>query len=92
MSEVCEEKYFLSYSGVRLPLKLVSPIESESIENRNTYFVASFNDSGLLLQVVKKVYGEVELRHEYSYDDQGQLLEAKITNLDGEVQVVKPRV
>ena len=37
------DSYFLSYSGARLPLKLVSALEAEEIENRNTCFGVCIN-------------------------------------------------
>lgn len=89
MSEIVEEKYFLSYSGIGLPLKMVSPLESEGLENRNTYFIARYNSDGLLVEVIKQVYNEIELHHEYTYNPDGKLIETKITGLDGDVNIVK---
>lgn len=40
-------KYYLSYSGVKLPLNMVSPIGSDALENRNAYFRAGFDRSRL---------------------------------------------
>ena len=51
-------RYFLSYSGVSLPLRLVSPLAASELQNRNTYFRAVYDDADRL--VAKLVYGEVE--------------------------------
>ncbi len=88
MSEIAEEKYFLSYSGIGLPLKMVSPLEPDGLENRNTYFIARYNQHGWLIEVIKQVYNEIELHHQYSYSADGKLAETTITNLDGEVHVI----
>ena len=60
MEEELELRYFLTYSGVNLPLKLIMPLSPESIENRNTYFAARIDDLGRLIACRKIVYGEVE--------------------------------
>jgi hypothetical protein len=76
-------KYFLSYSGVRLPLNLVSPIPAEALENRNTYFRAGYDADGRILFCEKLVYGEVELRHDYEYQADGALSRARV-DMSGE--------
>ena len=80
-------RYFVTYSGVKLPLKLVSPIEEAEIEHRNTYIRAEFDDEGRLTGVEKLVYGEVELMHRYGYDGGGTLKTAHIT-MDGQTTVM----
>ena len=37
-------RYFVSYSGVKLPLRLVDPLEEAELENRNTYIRAEFDE------------------------------------------------
>jgi hypothetical protein len=80
MSENNEEeyRYFLTYSGLRLPLNLVGPLEASAIANRNTYFRATYDSDGRLASCEKLVYGEVELRHDYAYDADGALARARI--------------
>lgn len=38
-----EVRYFVSYSGIKLPLKLVNEITEASLNNRNTYYRGYFN-------------------------------------------------
>ena len=38
-------RYFLSYSGVSLPLRLVSPLAASELQNRNTYFRAVYDEA-----------------------------------------------
>ena len=78
--------YFLSYSGVNLPLKLVGELEFAEVENRNTFFGACYNEQGQALIIRKVVYGEIEMEHRYSYHDNGALKSAHITNIDNEEQ------
>lgn len=81
-------RYFVSYSGVALPLKLVNEITPAETENRNTYFCAAYDDADRLLLCQKVVYNEVEMEHRYSYRDSGQLSRAEIT-MDGECSVIE---
>lgn len=74
--------YFLTYSGIGLPLKLVNPLDRDAILNRNTYFIARFDDHGRLAVCRKIVYGEVEFEHQYGYDEKGALRRAEITEED----------
>jgi hypothetical protein len=81
-------KYFLTYSGVKLPLNLVSPVLSEALENRNTYFRAGYDASGRLVFCEKLVYGEVELRHDYEYHADGALARALIDMGGEETEII----
>jgi hypothetical protein len=81
-------RYFISYTGVKLPFKLVNPLEIEALENRNTYFKAYYDAQDRLIQFQKLVYGEVELAHSYEYYAGEMLRQAEITDADGEVTVL----
>jgi len=75
--------YFVSYSGVKLPLKLVNPLRQEETENRNTFFCGYYDADGLMVACEKRVYGEVEFCHRYEYYPSGKLKSALI-EMDGE--------
>lgn len=81
-------RYFISYSGVKLPLKLVNPLTAEELQNRNTFFRAYFDAQEKLILCQKMVYGEIELEHRYHYHDNGTLSQAEITDADGELTVL----
>ncbi len=81
-------RYFLTYSGVKLPLKLCQPLEAAAIENRNTFFQAWFDDADRITALQKMVYGEVEMEHRYRYHDSGTLAEAEIVDAEGDVRVM----
>jgi len=72
-------RYYVSYSGVKLPFNLVNPIAEGALSNRNTFIRAYFNKAGALTSFEKVVYGEVELAHSYKYYDNGFLKCAVIT-------------
>ena len=38
-------RYFVSYSGVKLPFNLVNPIAEGALSNRNTFIRAYFDDA-----------------------------------------------
>lgn len=78
MSEAGDYRYFLTYSGVRMPLNLVSPLEPDELENRNTFFRVAYDAGGRIATCEKLVYGEVELCHRYAYRDDGTLAHARI--------------
>ena len=83
MSETIGDwQYFVTYSGVKLPFRLVDPIGEEALANRNTYIRAGFDEAGRLTGFDKMVYGEVELSHRYLYHRNGVLRRAEIIMLD----------
>lgn len=77
-----ECRFFVSYSGVKLPFNLVNAIPADGLSNRNTFIRAWFDRAGLLNGFDKVVYGEVELSHRYQYHANGQLKRAEIVMLD----------
>ena len=81
--------YFTTYSGVKLPLNLVGPIDEAALTNRNTYVRAYFADTGRLMGFDKMVYGEIELSHRYAYDELGVLRRAEIGMLDEDAVVLR---
>ena len=82
-------RYFITYSGVKLPLKLVTPLTAAELQNRNTFFQGYFDAEERLVVCQKLVYGEIELEHRYSYYASGVLREAEITDADGEITVLQ---
>jgi len=89
MSSDLESRYFLSYTGVTLPFRLITPLAEAEVANRNTYFVGYYDGGDRLTGFDKLVYGEVELAHRYDYADDGALRRVEITDIDGEVEVVE---
>jgi len=87
MNPETEVRYFVSYSGIKLPLKLVNEITEASLNNRNTYYRGYFDAQNKMLLCQKVVYGEVESEHQYQYDDNGVLAHAKITEDDEEREI-----
>jgi hypothetical protein len=80
-------RYFLTYSGVTLPLHLNEELRGDALSNRNTYFQAAFDTHGRMLWLEKRVYGDVEMRHDYEWDSTGNLCRATISTMDEEPQV-----
>lgn len=85
MTDTPVRRYFITYSGVSLPLRLVNEIQATELNNRNTYFLGDYDAAGRPVILEKVVYGDVELRHRYRYADDGRLAWAEITDADGEV-------
>jgi hypothetical protein len=82
-------RWFLTYCGVKLPLQLAEELSFEALRNRNTYFEATYDAEGRLVCVEKRVYGEVELRHDYCYDAAGRLVQASVTEADEAPRVLQ---
>lgn len=78
-------RYFLTYTGVKLPLKLMTELEPTQLENRNTYFRGYFDEQDRLVGLQKLVYGEVEMEHRYTYHPSGALSSVEIIDADGEL-------
>lgn len=83
------KRYFATYSGIKLPIKLSQPLEESAIQNRNTYFIAYYDYAERMIGFQKMVYGDIEMQHYYSYDGSGKLSQAEITNADQEVTIVE---
>lgn len=75
-------RHFVSYSGVKLPFKLVNELTEADLHNRNTFYRGYFDDEGKLMVCQKIVYGEIESEHRYQYGENGQLQSAVITEGD----------
>lgn len=74
---------FVSYSGIKLPLNLVNPLDADEVDNRNTYFCGYYDANGKMIACEKRVYGEVEFRHLYEYHSSGKLKSA-IIEMEGD--------
>ncbi len=83
-----ECRFFVSYTGVRLPFNLVNVIAPDALSNRNTFIRAYFDKKGVLTGFDKVVYGEVELSHRYQYHCNGVLRRAEIAMLDEDAAVL----
>jgi hypothetical protein len=82
-------RHFISYSGVKLPLKLVSPLDEADMGNRNTFYRGYFDDNERLLMCQKVAYGEVDLEHRYDYYDSGVLRRAEIIEAGDDAVVIE---
>lgn len=81
-------RHFVTYSGVKLPLKLMNELDEAALHNRNTFFRGHFDEQDRLIKMEKIVYGELELQHVYRYHANGALCQAEITDADDEVTVL----
>ena len=81
-------RFFVTYTGVKLPFRLVNELQPGEVENRNTFFRGYFDEQDRLTGFDKLAYSEIELSHRYVYHDNGQLKQAAIADIDGEVTVM----
>lgn len=85
MKEHYQIRCYSSYSGVSLPLNLVSEIAEQDQRNRNTYFQGCYDKDDRLCICRKIVYGETEFEHRYSYHQNGRLKQAMISEEENEL-------
>jgi hypothetical protein len=78
-------RYFLTYTGIKLPLTLLNELEPDKLGNRIAFFRGYYDGLGRLVRLQKIVYGEIEMEHRYHYDESGVLRRAEITDIDGEM-------
>ena len=88
MNKPSSSRYFVTYTGVKLPFHLVSELQEHEVQNRNTWFKGYFDAQDRLTGFDKLTYGEIELMHRYEYHDNGRLSVAEITDIDGEVTML----
>jgi hypothetical protein len=81
-------RFFVTYTGVKLPFRLVNELQPAEVENRNTYFRGYYDARDRLVGFDKLAYSEIELSHRYTFHDTGVLKQAEITDIDGEVTVL----
>ncbi len=72
-------RHFVTYSGIRPPVRLVEPIDEGAMDHRNTFVRAVFDAADRLVRFDKMVYGASELTHVYVWGDDGRLASAEIT-------------
>lgn len=82
-------RYYLTFTGIQLPLNLVHELEPTAITHRNTYFLAHYDDEDRLVLCQKVTYGEIELVHRYQYHDNGRLKRVEVINADNETHVLQ---
>jgi len=81
-------RHFLTYTGVKLPLRLLNPLEEADIANRNTYFRAYYDEQDRMLVCQKVVYGEIEFEHRYDYYAGGTLRCAEILESEDDSKIM----
>lgn len=82
-------RHYVSYTGVALPLKLITPLEGDDLGTRITYFRGYYNHQDQLLTVEKVVYGEIEFEHRYQYHPDGRLKSAELIETDEAPRVMQ---
>lgn len=82
-------RHYVSYSGVALPLKLITPLDADSVERRITYFRGYYNSQEQLVAVEKVVYGEIEFEHRYDYYPDGRIKLAELREPDEAPRVMQ---
>ena len=81
-------RFYVTYTGVKMPFRLVEPIPEAQLTHRNTFIRAWFDAAGQLAGFDKMVYGEVELAHRYSYHGNGQLKQAEVRMVDEDTVII----
>ena len=75
-------RFFASFVGIGLPLRLISELEPSATIHRNTYFIAYYDDVGRLTRCDETVCGGRILSHVYEYYASGLLKSAGVRSDD----------
>lgn len=78
-----ETKYFATFSGYNIPLKLTEEIPKELALKRDAYYVGFYDEDQRLTCVEKYLDGALFFRHSYFYREDGSLRESKTVNSEG---------
>ncbi len=81
-------KHFASYTGVSLPLQLITPLDDDDLDQRITFFRGFYDEQSRLVGVQKVVYGEVEFEHRYQYGDDGKISQAELLEPDEDPRIL----
>lgn len=81
-------RFFVTFSGVTLPLALLGPLADGELRHRDTYYRATYDGDGRMVACEKLVYGDIHLVHRYAYHPGGGLAQAEI-EMDDEVTVLR---
>lgn len=81
-------RFFVTYTGVKMPFRLVEAIPEAQLTHRNTFIRAYFDAAGQLTGFDKMVYGEVELAHRYEYHANGAIRRAEVAMADEDTVVL----
>jgi hypothetical protein len=81
-------RFFVTYTGFKLPFRLLNELRPDEVANRNTFYQGYFDEQERITGFEKIAYGEIEQKQCYAYHDNGKLKQAEITDIDGEVTVL----
>ena len=81
-------RHFASYTGVSMPLQLITPLDGKDLERRITYFRGYYDSDERLVTIEKVVYGEIEFTHHYVYHDDGRIRTAELCQEDEEPRLM----
>ena len=83
-----ECRHYATYSGVKLPLNLITPLADDDLARRMTYFRGYYDDRSRLVALEKVVYGEIEFEHRYQYHEDGRIKCAEVCEQDEEPRLM----
>ncbi|WP_445357760.1 DUF6156 family protein [Microbulbifer sp. ANSA002] len=86
-NKMSDKVYFSSFSGYSIPLNLIGEITKDEAASLDSYYVAYFDDKGVLLSVEKYFRGSLFFKHDYFYHKNGSLKESRVVNADGKETV-----
>ena len=79
--------YYGSFAGYDIPLKPIEKIDKKEALDRKTYYIAFFNNKGLIIRFEKYFNGSLFFQHNYKYHDSGKIKENKIIDADGVIKI-----
>lgn len=80
-------KYYKTFAGYNVPLKLIQPFsKEEALGSRHAYYIGYFSKKNNILQRVEKIHnGKLIFTHVYSYHPNGVIKRLETTTADGKL-------
>lgn len=78
-----EIRYYGTFSGYNIPLKLSEELTQPEALRRKSYYVGFYNETQSLFRVEKYLNGSLFFQHNYFYHENGSIRENRIVNSDG---------
>jgi hypothetical protein len=80
---------YAGFAGYDHPLKPVHEISKSDAASRQSFCIGYYDDDGRLARFEKFLDGELFFRFDYTYQENGKILEAKTLNTEGEESVIR---
>ena len=84
----CTVKYYRTFSGYSLPLKLIEPFtKEEALCSGSAYYIGHFDQNNMLIKIEKMHKGKLLFTHVYGYYPNGSIKRLENTPAEGKTVI-----